>query len=117
MQNVAPTIEAIVHDAAVNAGEPFTVTVQATDPVDMLSYSYDCDGDLSYEIGPTPDNEAACTITTAGSATINVLVDDGDATTGGSSTIEVVATDPPSVTIIPSATVLKVKQLHSMPIS
>ncbi|MCO5189789.1 MAG: PKD domain-containing protein, partial [Anaerolineae bacterium] len=107
VQNVAPTIEAIVHDAAVNAGEPFTVTVQATDPVDMLSYSYDCDGDLSYEIGPTPDNEAACTITTAGSATINVLVDDGDATTGGSSTIEVVATDPPSVTIIPSATVFE----------
>ena len=82
--NVAPTILSVTNDGPIAFGAPANVTVQATDPgLDALTYSFDCDGDGAYEVGPQAGASAACTFGDPGEHTVDVRVDDGD---GGSAT-------------------------------
>ena len=82
VRNVAPTITSVVADpSAVDAGGTSTITVSATDPAgaeDPLEYSFDCDDNGSFEIGPQAGNSASCTITETPAQTVNVRVEDGD---------------------------------------
>ncbi len=87
--NVPPTIDSITTGPA-SQGQPVTVTVAASDPGinDILTYSFDCDGDALYEVSPQAGNQTACPLDPAqASVTINVLVEDGD---GGMATGSVV---------------------------
>jgi CSLREA domain-containing protein len=99
--NVPPTIVSVSNNGPVVAAHAATITVTATDPAganDPLTYSFDCDNNGTFEIGPQSGNSAACTFATAGSHTVNVRVadDDGGATTG--STTVTVILPPPSCT-------------------
>ncbi|HEX4965240.1 MAG TPA: beta-propeller fold lactonase family protein [Thermoanaerobaculia bacterium] len=99
VNNVAPTIVSVSNNGPVIVGNPATITVTATDPAganDPLTYSFDCDNNGTFEIGPQAGNSASCTFATAGSHTVNVRVadDDGGVTTG--STSVTVVFPPPS---------------------
>ncbi len=87
--NVAPTIHAVNNDGPIDSGQQATITVDASDPADDLSYSFDCDDNNDYEIGPGSANSAACTFNSPGNYTVNVLVDDGDAQVTGSTQVTV----------------------------
>jgi YVTN family beta-propeller protein len=97
--NVPPTIVSISNNGPVFVGNPATITVVATDPAganDPLTYSFDCNNDGIFEIGPQSGNSATCTFATVGSHTVNVRVadDDGGVTTG--STVVTVVFPPPN---------------------
>ncbi|MBI2087967.1 MAG: cadherin-like domain-containing protein [Deltaproteobacteria bacterium] len=90
VDNVAPTSVGVSNSGPVNTGSAATITVNATDPAganDPLSYSFDCDNDGVYEIGPQGGNSAQCTFAAPGGYTVNVLVDDGDGGTATGSTV------------------------------
>lgn len=75
VNNLPPVINAIsVSDNS--------VTVSASDPagdLDTLSYSFDCDNDLTYEIGPQSTNSVLCDFGSAeGDFSVNLLVEDED---------------------------------------
>jgi len=99
VNNVAPTIVSVSNNGPVITGNPATVTVTATDPAganDPLTYSFDCDNNGTFEIGPQAGNSASCTFATAGSHTVKVRVadDDGGVTVG--STVVTVILPPPN---------------------
>jgi len=99
VNNVAPTIVSVTNNGPVVAGHAATITVTATDPAganDPLAYSFDCNNDGGFEIGPQSGNSATCTFATAGSYTVRVRVadDDGGVTLG--STVVTVRLPPPS---------------------
>ena len=80
--NVPPNISNVtVSPRPVAEGGSGTITVTATDPAgvnDPLTYSFDCDDNASFEIGPQPGNSASCTFTEGPSQTVNVRVEDDD---------------------------------------
>jgi hypothetical protein len=88
VNNLPPVINDISTSAVAAA---ITLTVDATDPAnaalfpftgDTLSYSFDCDNNLVFEIGPQLANSGTCNFGMAtGQFIINVQVDDED---GGS---------------------------------
>ena len=88
--NIPPTvmIEAVPE---LIYGEVATITVTASDPVDPLSYDFDCDGDGIYEVGPQAENSTVCSFANPGEFTVNVQVNDDD---GG------LTTDATQVTVI-----------------
>jgi hypothetical protein len=99
VNNVAPAIVSVSNNGPVVAGGSATITVSATDPAganDPLAYSFDCDDDGTFEIGPQAGNSASCTFPTAGSRTVNVRVTDGDGGTATGSTVVTVLFPPPS---------------------
>jgi len=68
-------------------GADVDISVDASDPAgisDPLSYSFDCDGDEVFEIGPQTDAAATCSFGTPGQYDVNVKVvdDDGDFASG-----------------------------------
>ena len=85
VRNVPPTITNVTASpSSVIAGGSTTISVTATDPAgaaDPLEYSFDCDGNRSFEIGPQDGRSASCTIDEGPEQTVNVKVEDGD---GGS---------------------------------
>ena len=84
--NVAPTIVAVSNNGPVDEPASATISVTATDPagaLDPLAYSFDCDNDGIYEIGPQSASTAGCSYPDDGTYQVNVLVTDGD---GGSAT-------------------------------
>ena len=89
--NVAPTLFSVTNDGPVQAGQPVTITVDATDPVDDLLYSFDCDDNGSFEIGPQAGAVGPMRPSlSAGPTTVNVQVDDGDGgVVTGSTVVEV----------------------------
>jgi CSLREA domain-containing protein len=98
VHNVPPAIAGIADNGPVFTGHPVTLTVTATDPAganDPLTYSFDCNDDGIFEIGPQAGNSASCTFSTAGSHTVPVRVadDDGGVTLG--STTATVLNPPP----------------------
>ncbi len=81
VNNVAPVIDGITTNGPVPQGQPVTVTVDASDAglEDTLSYSFDCDNDGSYEVGPQAGNSTNCALSSgAGTTTIGVQVEDDD---------------------------------------
>jgi len=99
VNNVAPTIVSVSNNGPVITGNPATITVTATDPAganDPLTYSFDCDNNGTFEVGPQAGNSAACTFATAGSHTVKVRVADDDGGVATGSTVVTVVFPPPS---------------------
>src|SRR5207302_4222561 len=98
VNNVAPTITSVTNNGPINEGGSATITVTATDPAgaaDPLSYEFDCNNDLSYEIGPQAGNSTSCTFNDNGPKQVNVRVSDGDGgTTVGATTVTVNNVNP-----------------------
>ncbi len=98
VNNVSPVITNVSNNGPVNEGSPATITVTATDPAgvnDPLTYSFDCDNNGSYEIGPQAANNAQCLFADNGSFTVGVEVSDDDSgTTSGSTVVTVVNVAP-----------------------
>ncbi len=96
--NVAPTIVSVTNNGPIDEGSSAMITVVATDPAgpsDPLSYEFDCNGDLTYEIGPQAAGSAACVFPDNGTFTVNVRVSDGDGgETTGATTVTVNNVDP-----------------------
>ena len=92
VNNVSPTILNVTNNGPVDAGQPVSITVSATDPIDALTYSFDCDGDANYEVGPQSANSVNCTFAVAGTYTVNAQVSDGDDQTDDSTQVTVNAT-------------------------
>ncbi len=90
VNNVPPTIDAVEADTA---GDIVTITVDASDVgvEDILTYSFDCDNDGSYETEGT-GNQGECSADAG--ATINVQVMDDDL---GEATSAVTLEQPASV--------------------
>lgn len=82
VNNLPPEIISVTNDGPPTSGSMVNISVDATDPagaLDPLSYEFDCDNDLSYEVGPQPENSAACDIgVQEGGIIVNVRVTDGD---------------------------------------
>ena len=85
VDNVAPSITDVsVIPNPIDEGATTLVKITATDPgtADTLTYEFDCDDDLVYEIGPAGAMRRVASTTTARTTTtINVRVSDDD---GGS---------------------------------
>jgi len=80
------------------AGEgPISFRAVVNDP---LTYSFDCDGDSSYEIGPQSSNSISCSYGDDGDFTVNVLVEDDDGGSAISSTVVSVNNVAPTVTLL-----------------
>ncbi len=98
VNNLPPAIEQVINDGPVTEGSSATIDVKASDPAgasDPLSFEYDCDNDLAYEIGPQPGDTSACSFQDNGSYQVNVRVDDGDGgQTTGSTLVEVTNVAP-----------------------
>jgi PKD repeat protein len=97
VENVPPTIVDVTNDGPIEPGQSVLITVDATDPIDTLTYAFDCDNDGIYEIGPQAAPEATCTIAASVDQIVAVKVDDGTETTTGSTLVDVTAVDPPTV--------------------
>ncbi len=81
VNNVDPGISSVSNDGPIDEGSSATITVVATDPagpLDPLSYEYDCNNDLTYEIGPQAGSSSLCAFPVDGSFEVNVRVTDGD---------------------------------------
>jgi len=65
-------------------GESSSITVNASDPIDPLTYQFDCDGDGLFEVGPQLANSVTCAFSTPGTFNVNVQVsdDEGDIANG-----------------------------------
>jgi CSLREA domain-containing protein len=87
VNNVAPTISALINSGPlVNSGSA-TINISASDPAganDPLSYAFDCHNDGTFEIGPQAESSATCSFATVGQFPVNVQVrdDDGGVSTG-----------------------------------
>ncbi|MEZ4520186.1 MAG: PKD domain-containing protein [Thermomicrobiales bacterium] len=100
VSNFTPAIGGVANDSPVGEGSPATVTVNATHPAGAaasLHYSFDCDDDGAYEIGPQASSSAICTFGDDGSFTVNVLVADDSGDTAEGSTVVVVENVDPSI--------------------
>jgi CSLREA domain-containing protein len=96
--NVPPTIVSVTNNGPIVAAHAATITVTATDPAganDPLTYSFDCDNNGTFEIGPQAGNSAACTFATGGTFTVHVRVadDDGGVTLGSTAVTVLADTD------------------------
>ena len=77
VNNLPPNITSVNNNGPVDEGGPATVTVLATDvPADPLAYSFDCDNDGTYEIGPQVGNSAQCATVDNPSLVVGVRVTD-----------------------------------------
>jgi Ca2+-binding RTX toxin-like protein len=98
VNNLPPTITAVMNNGPVNEASPSTITVTANDPAgaaDPLRYEFDCNNDGTYEIGLQSGNSAACTFADNGTFTVKVRVSDGDGgETLGSTSVSVLNVRP-----------------------
>lgn len=78
VENVVPVITAVTNNGPITLEETAVISVTAVDPVDVLTYAFDCNNDLIYEIGPQAESTISCSFTTVGSHIVNVQVNDGD---------------------------------------
>ncbi len=108
VNNLPPTIISVTNDGPIDEGSSSTVTVSATDPAgsnDPLSYEFDCDNDLIYEVGPQAGNSASCSFGDNGSFQVNVRVTDGDGGEDADSTTVTVNNVAPTATFNAPASV------------
>ncbi|HXE89903.1 MAG TPA: PKD domain-containing protein [Terriglobales bacterium] len=98
--NLPPEITNVSNNGPVNEGSPVDITVTASDPAgaaDPLSYSFDCNNDSVYEVGPQSSATGSCTFADNGTYTVGVKVDDGDGGVDTDSTVVAVNNVAPSV--------------------
>jgi hypothetical protein len=102
VNSVAPTITNVTANPnPVSEGSPSNISVTATDPAganDPLQYSFSCDGDTIYEIGPQSTSSTNCLFGDNGSYTVRVRVTDGDGEATTSTTGVTVINVPPVIT-------------------
>jgi hypothetical protein len=102
VSNTAPTITGVTGTSPVSEGGSSTITVTATDPAganDPLSYTFDCQNNGSYDIGPQASNQAICPYPDNGSFTVRVRVTDGDGGEDIDTSLVVGVTNlPPTIT-------------------
>ncbi len=101
--NLPPLISQVTNSGPIFEGGSALVTVTASDPAgaaDPLSYAFDCNSDLLFELGPQAGNSASCTFATAGSFTVNVEVTDGDGGVTIDSTVIIVDELPDTFKIL-----------------
>ena len=101
IRNVAPTILDVTRDpASVDEGQTSRIAVLATDvPGDLpdLLYSFDCDDNGAYDVGPQAPNTADCPFPDDSVHTVVVKVDDQDGGISTGSTTVQVNNVPPTV--------------------
>ncbi len=98
VRNVVPTISLVTQNSPINPGTPLLLSINATDPAgvdDPLTYQFDLDGDLVYEISGAA-NTISQTLFDSGAYTVNFAVrdDDGGIATG-TIPITILAITPP----------------------
>ena len=103
VNNVAPTIISVVADpTSVKEGETSTINVTATDvaaaDIPDLQYSFDCDGNGVFEVGPQAGGSTTCTLPGGqDTVVVGVQVDDQDGgVTRGNVTVTVAVNKPPT---------------------
>ena len=87
VNNIAPIINFVSNDGPIIEGAEVKIIVDASDPAgdnDPLTYSFDCDNDGIYEVGPQNANYTICSFSNSGDYIVNVKVtdDDGDIALG-----------------------------------
>ncbi len=97
IRNVPPTIISIANNGPADPNQTVTISVTADDPVDVLNYSFDCDNNGVYEIGPQASSQAGCSYTMPGNYTVRVRVQDGAAAVTGTTIVNIKAKEPPTV--------------------
>jgi len=105
--NGNPAITA-VSSTTVEEGSASTLTIIASDPAgtnDTLSYYFDFNNDLVYEVGPQPGVSADHTYNDNGDYTVNVRVDDEDGGSITSTTTVTVINANPEISAVSSTTV------------
>ncbi len=103
INNAAPSINAIRNDGPIFEGSSVIITVVAIDPageLDPPNYEYDCNNDLTYDIGPQAGSSASCGFSDEGSFVVNVRVTDGDGGEATASTTVTVLNADPVVTAL-----------------
>lgn len=93
--NLAPVIQSVTNSGVITVGNSATITVIAADvSSDTLTYTFDCDNDTTFEIGPQTSNQAVCYFNTTGIFTVTASVtDDDEDSTSGTTTVPVSAPD------------------------
>jgi hypothetical protein len=106
--NVNPSISSVANSGPIDEGSSATISVVASDvPADTLSYSFDCDNDVMYEVGSQAGNSTSCTFDDNGSYTVNVKVEDEDGGVSTGSTVVTVNNLAPTATFnVPAVTTL-----------
>jgi hypothetical protein len=93
VNNLAPGIAAVTNTGPITAGTSATITVLATDPgglSDPLEYSFDCNNDGVYELGPQAANLSTCAFPLPGRFTVAVRVNDPDGGAAVGTTVVIV---------------------------
>jgi hypothetical protein len=99
--NDGPSVSAS-NNGPVDEGGSAEITATATDPDtpgSSFSYSFDCDGDDAFEVGPQTDNTTNCSFDDSGERTVNVRVTDGNGGEDTGSTTVVVNNISPTATL------------------
>ncbi|MGQ0603002.1 MAG: PKD domain-containing protein, partial [Anaerolineales bacterium] len=81
INNVAPTIVALVNTGPITEGLSATIILTVTDPGgvnDPLLYAFDCNNDGNYEVGPQAGNTTSCLFTDNGVYTVRARVSDDE---------------------------------------
>ncbi|PUA83041.1 cadherin-like domain-containing protein, partial [Nocardioides currus] len=100
--NDAPVLQRVDATLPAVVGAPVTLTAVATDvdPGDVLAYSFDCDGDGVFEVGPQAAATTTCTFATVGDHTVTALVTDQ---AGATSTKQLVVAVQAKADVAPTA--------------
>ncbi len=102
--NAAPTISATsATPASPYEKESATISVSATDASPgALAYSFDCDGNGSFEVGPQTGSSTSCLFPTPGTYSVGVRVADVSGASSTSSLDVIVRNSVPVVTLNPN---------------
>ena len=100
--DVAPGILSVTNNGPIIAPGSAVITVNAADTTggnDTLAYSFDCNNDGIFEIGPQAANNAVCTFAAPGTYTVNAKVTDGEGGVTTGSTVVTANAAPPTCSL------------------
>jgi len=91
VNNIPPEITVISNNGPVYTNQPVQIVVTVSGYAgDTLSYTFDCDNNGVYEVGPQSGNTGVCTFSQKGTYTVGVRVSDDDgASDTGTTQVEV----------------------------
>ncbi len=103
VNNVPPTINNITATLPdIDEGQSSNISVDASDVAgvnDPLSYSFDCNNDNNFEVGPQPGSSTDCAFPDGSVHTVNVKVEDDDQGVSTDSVDVIVNNVDPTLTI------------------